>query len=73
MVDAIFEFACRFIVIEEICTEHLQSAQPIFVRAKESASAQVATGAHKADASVWKKTQTSLGDRHQTSDQKIDV
>jgi len=35
--DAVFEFACRFIVIrslpgwiEEICTERLQSAQPIF-------------------------------------------
>jgi hypothetical protein len=34
--DAVFEFACRFIVmkslpgwIDEICTEHLQSVQPV--------------------------------------------
>jgi hypothetical protein len=36
--DAAFEFACRFIVkkslpgwIDEICTEHLQSVQPVSV------------------------------------------
>jgi len=36
--DAVFEFACRFIVmkslpgwIDEICTEHLQSVQPVSV------------------------------------------
>jgi hypothetical protein len=36
--DAVFEFACRFIVmtslpgwVEEICTEHLQSVQPVSV------------------------------------------
>ena len=57
--DAVFEFACRFIVtrslpgwIEEICTEHLQSA----ARTKGSGSIQAATGAHNADTSVWKKT-----------------
>jgi hypothetical protein len=36
--DAVFEYACRFIVmkslpgwIDEICTEHLQSVQPVSV------------------------------------------
>jgi hypothetical protein len=36
--DAVLEFACRFIVmkslpgwIDEICTEHLQSVQPVSV------------------------------------------
>jgi hypothetical protein len=36
--DAVFEFACRFIVmksvpgwVEEICTGHLQSVQPVSV------------------------------------------
>ena len=36
--DAVFEFACRFIVmkslpgwVEEICTEHLQSVLPVSV------------------------------------------
>jgi hypothetical protein len=36
--DAVFEFACRFIGmkslpgwVEEICTEHLQSVQPVSV------------------------------------------
>jgi hypothetical protein len=40
--DAVFEFACRFIVmkslpgwIEEICTEHLQSVQPVSAHSKE--------------------------------------
>ena len=38
ILDAAFEFACRFIVkkslpgwIDEICTEHLQSVQPVSV------------------------------------------
>jgi hypothetical protein len=34
---------------------------------------QVPTGVRSAHASVWKKTQASLDDRNQTSDQKIDV
>jgi hypothetical protein len=34
---------------------------------------QVPTGVRNAHASVWKKTQASLDDRNQTSDQKIDV
>ena len=40
--DAVFEFACRFIVmkslpgwIEEIYTEHLQSVQPVSTHTKE--------------------------------------
>jgi hypothetical protein len=40
--DAVSEFACRFIVIkslpgwiEEICTEHLQSVQPVSAHTKE--------------------------------------
>jgi hypothetical protein len=33
----------------------------------------IATGVRNAHASVWKKTQASLDDRNQTSDQKIDV
>jgi hypothetical protein len=32
-----------------------------------------ATGVRNAHASVWKKNQASLDDRHQTPDQKIDV
>jgi hypothetical protein len=60
--DAVFEFACRLIIIkslpgwiEELCTEHLQSAQRIFAHTTESGSIQPATGAHNADTSVWKK------------------
>jgi len=56
--DAVFEFACGLIIfrslpgwIEEICSEDLQSAQPIFARTREPGSIQAATGAHNADAS----------------------
>ena len=59
-IDAVFEFACRFIVIEGICTKHFGSIQ-------------AATGTNNADASVWKKTQATLDLRHQASDQKIDA
>jgi hypothetical protein len=79
-IDAVFEFACRFIVvnslpgwIDDICTEHLQSVQPIFVLTKESGPVQAATGAHNSNVSVWRKTQATLDVRHQASDQKIDV
>jgi hypothetical protein len=40
--DAVFEFACRFVVmkslrgsVEEFCTKHLQSVQPVSVHTKE--------------------------------------
>jgi hypothetical protein len=65
--DAVFEFACRLIIIEslpgwieEVCTEHFGSIH-------------AATGTHNADAAVWKKAQAALNLRDQASDQKIDV
>jgi hypothetical protein len=77
--DAVFELACRFILIkalpgwiEEICTEHLQSAQP-FSQALRNLDRSRLPQEHNADTSVWKKTQATLDDRHQASDQKIDV
>src|SRR5690242_9186499 len=66
-IDAVFEFAGRFILIkalpgwiEEIYAEHLQSAQPVFASTKGSGSIQAATGAHNADPSVWEKTQATI-------------
>jgi hypothetical protein len=46
---------------------------PIFLSAQDLTVLRLATGARNAHASVWKKTQASLNDRDQTSDQKIDV
>ena len=68
--DAVFKSACRFIVMkslpgwmEEICTKHLQGSSTCF----PSRIRRV----RNAHASVWKKAQASLDDRHQTSDQKL--
>jgi hypothetical protein len=50
------------------------SLLPIFGSAQDlTMLTQIATGVRNAHASVWKKTQASLDDRNQTSDQKIDV
>jgi hypothetical protein len=50
------------------------SLLPIFGSAQDlTMLTQIATGVRNAHASVWKKTQASLDDCNQTSDQKIDV
>jgi hypothetical protein len=106
--DAVFEFACRFIVmrslpgwIEEIYAEHQQSihsvsahtekpGDPAFLAgvpcrsgvrptfnvgpvSKLKLTVPGSPGVCNAHASVWKTTQASRHDRHQTPDQKIDV